>query len=73
VRVAAPAERGKANEAVVALLAETLDVPSANVVLVGGTASRDKVVAVRGLSESEVDRRLEAAAHGIAEERASAR
>jgi uncharacterized protein YggU (UPF0235/DUF167 family) len=62
VRVASPAERGKANEAVVALLAETLDVPQASVELVGGATRRDKVVAVRGLSESEIERRLEAAA-----------
>jgi uncharacterized protein YggU (UPF0235/DUF167 family) len=62
VRVASPAERGKANDAVVALLAETLDVPQASVELVGGATHRDKVVAVRGLSEGEIERRLEAAA-----------
>ncbi len=62
VRVAPAPERGKANEAVVALLAETLQVPEASVELVGGAASRDKVVAVRGLSEDEIERRLGAAA-----------
>jgi uncharacterized protein (TIGR00251 family) len=62
VRVAQAPERGKANEAVLALLAETLQVPQASVELVGGESSQDKVVAVEGLSEAEVERRLEAAA-----------
>ena len=61
VRVAPAPERGRANEAVLALLAETLRLPQASVVLVGGETSRDKVVAVQGLSEVEVERRLEAA------------
>jgi len=62
VRVASAPERGQANQAVLALLAETLRVPRAHVELVGGESARDKVVTVQGLSEHEVERRLEAAA-----------
>jgi len=61
VRVASAPERGKANQAVLALLAETLQVPRTHVELVGGQSARDKLVAVQGLSEIEVERRLEAA------------
>jgi uncharacterized protein len=61
VRVNAPPERGRANDAVVGLLAERLGVPRAAIALVSGRASRDKVVELRGLDPAEVDRRLERA------------
>jgi uncharacterized protein YggU (UPF0235/DUF167 family) len=62
VRVAEAPERGRANDAVVALLAETLAVPRSAVTLVSGHASRDKVVALDGIEPDEADRRLAAAA-----------
>ena len=62
VRVAAPAESGKANDAVVALLAGALDVPRARIEIVSGHGSRDKTVAVAGLTENDVDERLAAPA-----------
>jgi len=62
VRVEAPPEGGKANEAVLRLLAETLDLPRRDVTLVSGHAARDKVVAVAGIEADETDRRLAAAA-----------
>ncbi len=58
LRVAAAPEHGKANEAVVALLAETLALPRANVTLVSGTGSRDKIVELTGLEPDEIERRL---------------
>jgi uncharacterized protein (TIGR00251 family) len=64
VRVAPAPERGKANDAVLALVADALRVPQASVELVGGATSRDKVVAIQGLSEVEVEQRLEAAVVG---------
>ena len=54
---AAP-ERGRANDAVVALLAATLDVDRADVTLVSGHASRDKIVEIGGLAADEAERRL---------------
>ncbi len=58
MRVTAPPEKGKANEAVVALLAKTLGVAKRDVTLVRGVTSRQKVLEVTGLSEAEVWRRL---------------
>ncbi len=58
LRVAAAPERGKANDAVLALLAETLCVPRAAITLVSGAASRDKIVELTGLAPAETDRRL---------------
>ncbi|MFH5806209.1 DUF167 domain-containing protein [Alienimonas sp. DA493] len=58
VRVAAPPERGKANAAVLALLAEALDVPERAVALVAGPASPRKTIRVEGLSDAEARRRL---------------
>ena len=50
VEVAAPAERGRANEAVVRLFADLLGCPRANISILRGETSRHKVVLVRGLS-----------------------
>ena len=62
VRVSAAPERGKANEAVLDRLAAALDVARADVELVAGHRSRDKVAVVRNLSEPDAETRLEAAA-----------
>ncbi len=58
IRVAAPPEGGRANEAVLRLLAETLEIPRRNVTLVSGHSARDKVVALDGLDADEAERRL---------------
>jgi len=62
VRVAAPAEGGRANEAVVRLLAETLSLPRDAVTLVSGHAGRDKIVQLTGLDPTQIERRLSSAA-----------
>jgi len=59
IRVAAPPERGKANDAVVALLAVTLGVPAERVRIVAGATAGRKVVEMDGLSEPDVRARLE--------------
>jgi uncharacterized protein len=58
VRVAAAAEDGKANAAVVRLLAETVGVPARDVSILAGHASRDKTVELTGIDERETERRL---------------
>ncbi len=63
VRVTAPPERGRANDAVLSLVADALDVPATELELVSGHSSRDKVVAVSGLPHDVVEQRLTAAAH----------
>jgi len=69
VRVAAPPEDGKANAAVVRLLADTLSLPSRDVAIVSGHASRDKTVSLTGIDQDEIDRRL-AEASGAGKDRA---
>jgi uncharacterized protein (TIGR00251 family) len=59
VRVAAPPERGRANDAVLKLLAERLRIAPDELTLVSGASARDKVVELRGLDAEEADRRLE--------------
>jgi uncharacterized protein (TIGR00251 family) len=58
LRVTAPAERGKANEATLGLLADTLGVAASSLRLVSGHGSRDKTVEVSGLTTDEAERRL---------------
>jgi uncharacterized protein len=61
VRVTAPPEDGRANDAVVRLLAETLAVPRTSVSLVSGHGGRDKIVELTGLGPSQVESRLSSA------------
>lgn len=58
VRVSAPAEAGKANAAVEALLAAALGVPRSSVRIVRGGSSPRKEVEIDALPEAEVLRRL---------------
>jgi uncharacterized protein (TIGR00251 family) len=58
VRLAAPAERGRANDALVNLLAETLGITRARVHLVAGVTGRDKVIEVEGLTLAEAEQLL---------------
>lgn len=58
VRVTAPPVEGRANDALLRLLARALDVPTSRLRLVRGHRQRNKVVAVEGLSEEEVRARL---------------
>lgn len=58
VRVTAPPERGKANAAVVRLVAEALGMPPARVTILSGPTSPRKTLDIAGLPEAEVHRRL---------------
>jgi hypothetical protein len=62
VRVCAPPERGRANDALLTLLAEALSVPRTGLRLAHGQSSRHKAVRVEGLDGEEASRRLDAAA-----------
>ena len=59
IRVTAPPEGGQANEAVISLLADALDLPKSQVGIVRGHASRDKLLVV-WLASDEIRKRLEA-------------
>ncbi len=58
VRVAAAPVDGAATHSALAALAAALDVPLSAVRLVSGASSRNKTVAVQGLSAAELQRRL---------------
>jgi uncharacterized protein (TIGR00251 family) len=58
LRVTAPPEAGKANAAVVSLLAQALGIAKRRVRIVRGHASRDKLVMVETLTPEEVQQRL---------------
>lgn len=55
----APPVEGRANEACVEFLAETLGVSRSSVTIAAGQSSRNKLIRVAGLSADEVRRRLE--------------
>lgn len=59
VRVVAPPERGRANDEVIAVIADALDISRSAVRLVAGAASRDKIVELEGIGAAEVERRLQ--------------
>jgi uncharacterized protein (TIGR00251 family) len=58
VRIGAAPERGRANAALLRLLAQQLRIARSEITLVSGHAGRDKVVELRGLSNDEVTARL---------------
>jgi len=60
VTVTAPPERGKANEAVTALLAAALDLPASRIRIVSGLASPLKTAELQGVDERRILTRLPA-------------
>ena len=58
VRVAAPPEGGRANDAIRALLARALGVPNGSVSIVSGGSRAEKTVLVEGLDAETVRDRL---------------
>lgn len=60
VRVAAPPEDGRANEAVRRLIAERLGIPRRAVSIVAGQTAREKVVEMSGIEQAESESLLQA-------------
>jgi uncharacterized protein (TIGR00251 family) len=58
IRLTAPPVEGKANEALVAFLAEILDVPASKVEIVAGATGRDKLVSVIDLDADTLHSRI---------------
>jgi len=54
VKVKAPPEKGRANEAVVALLAKRLGTDASNIAMVSGNSSPAKVLEVDGMVDGEI-------------------
>jgi uncharacterized protein len=62
VRIAAHPDSGKANQALLELLAATLEVPRDRIEIVAGLGSRDKTIVVDGPNEAELEARMSALA-----------
>ncbi len=60
LKLAAPPIEGRANEALVALLSDVLDVAKGKIAVVRGHSSRDKLVSVEGLTDDDLQARLTA-------------
>jgi len=73
VRVAAPPEGGRANEAVAKLLADTLGIAAKDIELVGGSSSRQKRFHVKGVDLEDARRLLAKLATGSTPASADAR
>ncbi len=58
VRLTAPPVEGKANQALVAYLADKLDINRSQVALLKGATSRQKILGIYGLSREEISKRL---------------
>jgi uncharacterized protein (TIGR00251 family) len=60
VAVTAPADRGRANQALAEVLAEALGLKKSQVELIGGPASRDKRFLLRGFTVAQLSQRVQA-------------
>ena len=58
VRVAAPPAEGRANEAMLRVVAKALGLPPSRLTLVAGAQSRTKVIEVDGLTRDEIRTRI---------------
>jgi uncharacterized protein (TIGR00251 family) len=65
LEVTAPPEHNKANDAVIALLADVLDVAKSRIEILSGQSSREKRVRIVGLTAQEFQERLQARAHPL--------
>ena len=59
IKVTAPPEKGKANEAVVAMLAERLGIGTDDIVVVSGHSSPSKVLSIEGLDDEAIKQAFE--------------
>ena len=61
MRVTAAPEHGRANDAVLRLLADALSVPRESLTIVSGHSGRDKIVELTGVGPGLIERRLASA------------
>jgi uncharacterized protein (TIGR00251 family) len=58
VRVSAPPVKGKANQALITFLSGLLDVGKSRIDIIRGHTTRNKVIAISGLSQEDIMKRL---------------
>jgi len=66
VKVSAPPVKGKANKKLIALLSQVLGVNKNSVSIIKGHTSRSKIIAIDGLSQEEITKRLSSSGDGAA-------
>jgi uncharacterized protein (TIGR00251 family) len=60
VKVAAPPVRGKANQELIAFLAQKLGLSKGDFTILKGHTSRNKLISIAGLTREELNQRLSA-------------
>ncbi len=60
VKVAAPPVRGKANQELIAFLAQKLGLSKGDLTILKGHTSRNKLISIAGLTREELNQRLSA-------------
>jgi len=58
VKIAAPPLKGRANRELITFLARELGLSKGSLIIIKGHTSRNKVIAVDGLTQEEIKRRL---------------
>lgn len=58
IRIRAPADKGRANQAVIALLAKQLKLPKSAISIRSGHSQANKSLIIEGLSQDAVDKQL---------------
>ena len=58
IKVAAPPVKGKANRELIAFLSQVLDIGKSDINIIKGHTSRNKLIAIDGLSQEEAMKRL---------------
>ena len=58
VKISAPPVKGKANKELITFLSQRLDVGKDRLSIIKGHTARNKVIAIEGLNQAEVMRRL---------------
>jgi len=64
VAVTAPPERGKANRALIGVLARAFGLPKGAIEIIAGKTSPEKVIRLRGVTQKQLKERLAALGYG---------
>ncbi|MCW8851269.1 MAG: DUF167 domain-containing protein [Gammaproteobacteria bacterium] len=64
VKVKAPAEKGKANKAVIKTLEKTLELAKGSITISSGTTSTRKIIEINNVDENSINKRLSAICSG---------
>ncbi len=60
IKIAAPADKGKANKELIDFLSKTLSLKKDAITILRGLTSHDKLISIDGLPRAEIDSRLSA-------------